>query len=1190
MNDFPISIRGRFKRSIDLVQDFHSAPNVEGYIVTPTARQVLGQIRDTLVEGRSQRAWTLTGPYGSGKSAFALFASHVMRGRRDAIDHLRATDGRLANHFDDIAENPFCPVLVGGSRQSLTDSLLQGLSTSIDRFLDKVSRDEDAQGYDRLRQVVNDSRDGVDQAGWTDEDTVDLFTRAADAVHSITGGGLLIVVDELGKMLEYASVHPDEGDIFALQVLAERASRTAEGEKPPLLLATILHQAFDRYANHLDRVQREEWQKVQGRFEDIAYVEPTDATVQLLAKAIQVKDRSLTEKHVETVGRVMSASNLPARLDEDETHALLRDALPLHPAVSLIVGPLFHRLAQNERSLFAFLASGEPGGFLDVLRQEYDGASMPLYRLDHLYTYLLTTLGGTLFNQGASKLWAETESALGRMKDPSPLAEQLLKQIALLNYVGEMAGLTASTDLLVTTSDARQPEVEVELAKLREQRVVVYRTYDDSYRIWQGSDIDLDAELQTARAHVSPDVSLAELLRKALPPSPVAAHRHSYSTGTTRVFEVLYASGQSWREQLDQRNAAADGYIVYVLPERRGQREELIDELRNAANDAMLFFAIPEGVGTLRNAVYELRCMDWVRQNVDALEGDAVARRELAERKADLEHRIESKLNRLLVTDESGRNPCLWIRQNRDGISETLRFDDQRSLQAELSAACDRVYTKTPEIWNELLNLRQPSPSAVRGQKKLLEAMAIGNDTEGRAPNKERLGIEGTPAEYGLYASIVRHTGMHRKGEDGTWHFAPPEEDKKPGCYAVWQYIASIFADSEGQPVPLNVFFERLPQSPYGVRQGLIPVFLFAYYKANEDEIAIYENGTFVKALRYGTIERLLKSPEKFAMQQVDIAGVRQDVLRKLAPLVGLPEDERKPLPFVLRLLRRIHGLPPYVRQTSQMSEEALAVRQILHRANDPTTLLFEELPSRLDIGVDSFLSAAALKQDSVTNFVEKLQSALREITTAYDQLIRRIQRQMAAKFDVHSDSVEEQRREIAERARTLEPHVSDADLKAFIIRAGNEMMDAQAWYESIAALLASKPPVKWVDDDERAFNNELRRIAKKFRNREPLIFEAEGDTEEDNAERQQTRLQKIRVGVTMLGEKEHETVIQLRPEDEPFVDDAVERLYQVLKSEKTFTRASTTAQLAALARLIQRLEQEYESSLDAEPNAEATS
>lgn len=1189
MNDFPISIRGRFKRSIDLVQDFHSAPNIEGYIVTPTARQVLGQIRDTLAEGRSQRAWTLTGPYGSGKSAFALFASHVMRGKQDAIDHLRDADAALGNDFDDIAEHPFCPVLVGGSRQSLTASLLQGLATSVDRFLDKVSRDKSTQGYDHLRRVVDGARDGVGQAGWTDEETVDLFAQAADAVHGITGGGLLVIVDELGKMLEYASIHPEEGDIFALQLLAERASRTAEREEPPLLLATILHQAFDRYASHLDRVQREEWQKVQGRFEDVAYVEPTDATVQLLAKAIQVDDQILTEQHVETVDRVMDAANLPARLDEDETSLLLRDAFPLHPAVSLIVGPLFHRLAQNERSLFAFLAGGEPGGFLDVLRREYEGGSMPLYRLDHLYSYLLTTLGGTLFNQGASKLWAETESALGRLKDPSPLAEQLLKQIALLNYVGEMAGLTASTDLLVATSDARQSEVNAELQKLREQRVVVYRAYDDSYRIWQGSDIDLDAELQTARAHVSPDVSLAELLRETLPPSPVAAHRHSYSTGTTRVFEVLYASRQSWRQQFDQRNEAADGYIVYVLPERGDRREELIEELCEAVDDAMLFFAIPEGVGTLRNAVYELRCMDWIRQNVDALEGDAAARRELAERKADLEHRVEAKLNRLLVTDESGRNPCLWIRQDENEAPETLRFDDQKSLQAELSKACDRVYTKTPEIWNELLNLRQPSPSAVRGQKKLLEAMAIGNDEEERAPHKERLGIEGTPAEYGLYASIVRHTGMHREREDGAWHFTPPYKDKKPGCYAVWQYIASIFADSEGRPVALDSFFDRLPQPPYGVRQGLIPVFLFAHYKANEDEIAIYENGTFVKALRYGTIERLLKSPEKFAMQQVDIAGVRQDLLRKLAPLVGLPEDERKPLPFVLRLLRRVHGLPPYVRQTSKMSEEALAVRQILHRASDPTKLLFEELPSRLDIGVDSFLSATALKQDSVDIFVEKLQGALREITTAYDQLIRRIQGQIAAKFDVRGDSAEEQRREVAERARTLEPHVSDADLKAFIIRAGNEMMDAQAWYESIAALLANKPPVKWVDDDEKAFNNELRRIAKKFRNREPLIFESEDDAEEDNAE-QQPRLQKIRVGVTMLGEKEQETVIQLYPEDEPLVDDAVNHLYQVFKSDKVLKDASTTVRLATLARLIQRLEQEHESSLDAKPKAEETS
>ena len=50
----------------------------------------------------------------------------------------------------------------------------------------------------------------------------DLFESATCQIGSATGGaGLLLVVDELGKFLEYAAHNPAHGDLFVLQSLAE---------------------------------------------------------------------------------------------------------------------------------------------------------------------------------------------------------------------------------------------------------------------------------------------------------------------------------------------------------------------------------------------------------------------------------------------------------------------------------------------------------------------------------------------------------------------------------------------------------------------------------------------------------------------------------------------------------------------------------------------------------------------------------------------------------------------------------------------------------------------------------------------------------------------------------------------------------------------------------------------------------
>ena len=75
----------------------------------------------------------------------------------------------------------------------------------------------------------------------------------------------------------------------------------------------------------------------------------------------------------------------------DEMQACLAGCYPLHPLTALVLGPLFRQLAQNERPLFAFLASIEPFGFQEFLQRQTvaDGA----YRLDCLYDYVLASLG-----------------------------------------------------------------------------------------------------------------------------------------------------------------------------------------------------------------------------------------------------------------------------------------------------------------------------------------------------------------------------------------------------------------------------------------------------------------------------------------------------------------------------------------------------------------------------------------------------------------------------------------------------------------------------------------------------------------------------------------------------------------------------------------------------------------------------
>ena len=69
----------RFLRSVRLERDINEPDALDGYSLTAQARTVLRRMLASLLASGTERAWTLTGPYGSGKSAFTLFLTRLLQ-------------------------------------------------------------------------------------------------------------------------------------------------------------------------------------------------------------------------------------------------------------------------------------------------------------------------------------------------------------------------------------------------------------------------------------------------------------------------------------------------------------------------------------------------------------------------------------------------------------------------------------------------------------------------------------------------------------------------------------------------------------------------------------------------------------------------------------------------------------------------------------------------------------------------------------------------------------------------------------------------------------------------------------------------------------------------------------------------------------------------------------------------------
>src|SRR2546428_12853746 len=80
-----VRVRARYRRAMNLERDTGRNDALAGYLVTPIVRRALSRIVAGLESGGTERAWTLTGPYGSGKTAFAVLLASLMRGDKSLL-------------------------------------------------------------------------------------------------------------------------------------------------------------------------------------------------------------------------------------------------------------------------------------------------------------------------------------------------------------------------------------------------------------------------------------------------------------------------------------------------------------------------------------------------------------------------------------------------------------------------------------------------------------------------------------------------------------------------------------------------------------------------------------------------------------------------------------------------------------------------------------------------------------------------------------------------------------------------------------------------------------------------------------------------------------------------------------------------------------------------------------------------
>lgn len=1001
-----ITIKQNYKSStrIDGLVD----PNqfIDNIVLHGTALSTLETLGKE-VKNTNQRCFTLTGTYGTGKSTFALFMSLLLSA--DKKVRSLASKKLLATHAPSTFSKDF-KVKKGWKVVKHVCGLgapAEGLANS----------------------VLSTLEDKAAPSGEDDNFYVELIKSALDSQNE-DADGVLILLDEMGKALDYQS--RENKDLHFFQELSD----AIEKSKKPVVLIGFLHQSFAEYARSMTSHIQREWGKVQGRYRDIAYSPSIDESLILIGETVKAND-DLKQKIVNKYARLV---DVVAKYLGQEKNIIssLRNALPIDPVVSLLLGPISKRsFSQNERSLFGFLASSERLSFNQFINTSYaDDASseaLELYGASVFWQYLASNLDHIISSSRDGKIWLEAKDALYRASlDGEELHEAITKTVALITMFGYQYQLFASRKFLISYFEQLGYETEnvvTALQQLESWKVLIYRDSHKALTIFQGSDIDVNEIVSSKVDAIKDGVDWVSEISST---KHILASAHYHKKGTLRWADVQLINERNLNllASKAKRSSENAAFVNFYVPTSKAALE-LLKKL--AAEQPRVVFCESIAPENLRTLAIEQIALRNISDTNKALVHDKIAREEVESRLQANERALEHELGALFDKSE-------WRYEGR-------RYSDV-SLSTIVSALADDIYSESPVIINELVNRNKPSGSANAAIKKLVLAMAENYD-------EDLLGLPNDtfPAEKGLYFSCLANFGIHGAINEG-WGY--PTKIENSDVDNLFRKTHETLIAENNAPVWLSEIDDYWAAAPYGLTKGIRSIWLMAFVMKHMKNYAFYDKDEATGEVIFITRPddefalKLIQKPQNVAVQAIHIDQKKTAYLNKVAEALDSVTNNKHdycknatPLNIAEGLVTFYSSLSSYTVATKNVTKKARKFLEITKKASDPNAYLFKALPELLETDVDSVS-------------VQDVEDILRTLKNAHGELLSNFKKTTEKALGTG----------LIERSTctAVIDFTDDHKLKSFAQRLSERKESDDKWVSNLISLLSSKSERNWND------------------------------------------------------------------------------------------------------------------------------
>lgn len=928
-----ISVEEVFQRSVNIRYDFGNKAKVQDYIASEASLELLKKLIWSTANHAVNRANILIGAYGRGKSHLILVLLTLLCARdrsscESILDQINQYDTALYTYMREYISKHqrLLPIIISGNRNSISQSFLSALQEALQReqleelmpdthfhaalnmiakwkeaypktyaqFIQQIAEPVDVfcdnlrafneLAYKKFVRIFPDLTSGSSFNPFLTFDIVDLYSHVVDKLASFGYDGIFVVYDEFSKYLEANIKAASIADMKLLQDFAEKCTRSSTKQMHLLL---ITHKDIHNYIDLLPKEKTDGWRGISERFEHLEMGGDVEQTYELIGKVIRKNQdyyATLKQKYEDQFSRLWNDvmdKNLFACHSSEQIKSLIDDCYPLHPVTVFLLPRISEKVAQNERTLFTFLAADQKytlKEYLQIQNQEFN-----LLTPDYIFDYFEQQFKKEAYQTHIHKIYITAMSALMKIKKGS-LQEKLIKTLALIAICNEFELLPMNDDSILLSyhhNGYSEMEIAEDLTVLLKELHVLYRQENSGFLILKdGLQQDMERLISDHVEKMKVGHSVVEILNHALEENYFYPTKYNDDIAITRYFKFEFISQEALLTLPVEETA--DGMIYgIVLKDENSIGDARTYLVKNIRKETREIFVLPKEYQDINDKAYRYQA---ITELIEKFQNEDGAREELLFQKEDLEIVLRTFFFQYTVPEQ------LQAEYYYDG----QRQDIYRKTQFTnlLSRICWNTFKHTPIINNEMINKDVIQKAVMMARNKIVNGLL-------ETYLEPMLGLTGNGPEVSLTRVLLVNTGILEETEDGVMVRTHGLHDRNLQ-YVFDTILHFLKQTSENKQSNLQVLYHQLTRPDYriGLKKGVIPVFLAAVFHNLKTQVIIGRQGQEMEL----TAELLASINETPEVYEIYLAAWDQEKQQFVETLESIFAD------FVVEREKQLNG------------------------------------------------------------------------------------------------------------------------------------------------------------------------------------------------------------------------------------------------------------------------------------------